>query len=145
MPSNSSSRRRSTASSKPASVRHIHVTHPVDLYARRVLGDGDAGDPIVAGPLVRQACARHLRDRETGAARGLIFDTAKADHALEFFPQYMRFADGLHAGEPFVLELWQQFIIGSIFGWVDRDGVRRFRTAYLEVGKGNGKTPMLAG
>ena len=30
------------------------------------------------------------------------------------------------------------FIVGSLFGWKLSDGYRRFRTAYLEIGKGNG-------
>ena len=38
-----------------------------------------------------------------------------------------------------MLEPWQQFIVGSLFGWKEKDGFRRFRTAYIEIGKGNGK------
>jgi phage terminase large subunit-like protein len=115
------------------------------VYARRVLGDADAGDPIVAGPLVRLAAERHLRDRETGHLRGISFNERKASHAIAFFPKFLRFADGLRAGEPFELQLWQQFVVGSLFGWETADGSRRFRLAYIEVGKGNGKTPLAAG
>jgi phage terminase large subunit-like protein len=117
----------------------------VDLYARRVLDDATAGAPIVAGPLVRLACTRHLRDRATAAARGLTFDEAAATRAIAFFATFLRFPDGRRAGEPFVLERWQAFIVGSLFGWQLADGSRRFRTAYLEIGKGNGKTPLAAG
>lgn len=45
---------------------------------------------------------------------------------------------------PFVLGAWQAFIVGSLFGWLAPDGFRRFRTAYVEIGKGNGKTPLAA-
>jgi phage terminase large subunit-like protein len=110
-----------------------------------VLGDADAGDRIVAGPLVRLACERHVRDRTEGLARGLRFDETKATHACDFFPRFLRFADGRLAGEPFVLQPWESFIVGSLFGWLGPDGTRRFRTGYLEIGKGNGKTPLLAG
>lgn len=36
-------------------------------------------------------------------------------------------------------------MVGSLFGWVNRDGVRRFRIAYIETAKGSGKSPMSAG
>lgn len=54
-------------------------------------------------------------------------------------------AEGEFSGQPFLLQPWQQFIVGSLFGWKGEDGFRRFRNAYVEVGKGNGKSPMAAG
>jgi len=108
---------------------------PVAKYARDVL----AGR-IVAGALVRAACQRHFDDIRDGPARGLAWDRAAAARAIEFFA-YLR----LPTGEPFVLQPAQEFIVGSIFGWKLTDGSRRFRTAYVEMGKGNGKTPMAAG
>lgn len=48
-------------------------------------------------------------------------------------------------GLPFVLIDFQEFIIGSVFGWLDADGSRRFRVAYVETGKGSGKSPLAAG
>lgn len=66
--------------------------------------------------------------------------------ALDFFPEVLRLNGGQFEGVPFVLGPWQQFIVGSLFGWVQAaDGTRRFRTAYIEVGKGNGKSPLAAG
>lgn len=52
---------------------------------------------------------------------------------------------GEFEGIPFVLKPWQAFIVGSLFGWVDQNGHRRFRVAYIEIGKGNGKSPLAAG
>lgn len=115
------------------------VQHPVDTYAAAVL----SGE-TVAGPLVREACGRHQRDRETGHERGLTFDTAKADRALKFFPAVLRLPN-VKDNPPFTLQPWQAFVIGSLFGWMAPDGYRRFRTAYLEIGKGSGKSPMAAG
>ncbi len=57
----------------------------------------------------------------------------------------MRLSEGEFSGKEFILHPWQQFIIGSLFGWKGADGFRRFRTAYIEVGKGNGKSPMAGG
>lgn len=115
--------------------------HPVTAYARSV-NDGT----ILAGRLVRQAGARHLRDLERLPALRYRFDATRADHAIAFFPKYLRLYDaGERTGEPFRLEPWQQFIVGSLFGWLAPDGFRRFRTAYIEAAKGAGKTPLLAG
>lgn len=112
----------------------------VTVYARAVV----AGS-IVAGRWVRLACERHVRDLREGAKRGFHFDATRAAHACEFFPRFLRLAEGAHAGRPFRLEPWQAFIVGSLFGWLDADGERRFRTAYVECGKASGKTPLAAG
>lgn len=113
---------------------------PVSQYSDDVLSQN-----IIAGPLVRLACERHRRDRADGHKRGLLWDLAAANRAIEFFPDVLRLAEGEHAGKPFALSAWQQFIVGSLFGWKTSDGFRRFRDAYIEVGKGNGKTPLAAG
>lgn len=112
---------------------------PVTVYAAAVV----AGK-ILAGPWVRLACARHLRDLEHGGERGLYWDEAAAQRVFAFFG-HLRLFEGLHAGEPFELQPWQQFIIGELFGWKQADGMRRFRRSYVETAKGNGKTPMAAG
>lgn len=65
--------------------------------------------------------------------------------ALGFFPDVLGLSEGQFEGRPFVLHPSQQFIIGSLFGWVREDGTRRFRRAYIEQGKGNGKSPLAAG
>ncbi len=99
---------------------------------------------ILAGELIRQACARHLRDLEAGAGRGLYFDEDAAQHAIEFFG-WLKHSKGEWAGESFRLEPWQQFIVGSIFGWKRADGLRRFRNAYVEIPRKNGKSTLASG
>lgn len=94
---------------------------------------------IVAGPHVRNACRRHLDDLEKGPARGLSWDLAAARRALDFFPDVLRLAQGKFEGQRFSLHPSQEFIIGSLFGWKGPNGFRRFRRAYIEVAKGNGK------
>jgi phage terminase large subunit-like protein len=113
---------------------------PVERYARRVI-DGE----VVAGPLVRLACKRHLDDLVSGAARGLDWDREEADRAIGFFRDVLRLNGGEHEGKPFILHESQEFIVGSLFGWKAPDGFRRFRVAFVEVGKGNGKSPLAAG
>ncbi|WP_199257579.1 terminase large subunit [Paracoccus binzhouensis] len=112
---------------------------PVTAYAKAVIGD-----KITAGRLVKLACARHLEDLKTGKTRSLSWDRAAALHAIEFFT-HLRHSTGEWAGQPFVLQPWQQFVVGSVFGWKRADGLRRFRTAYVEVARKNGKSALLAG
>jgi phage terminase large subunit-like protein len=113
---------------------------PVTAYAEDVV----AGR-IVAGPHVRDTCARHLRDLVEGPGRGLTWDLEAASRALRYFPTVLRLAEGQFDGQPLTLHPSQAFIVGSIFGWKRADGTRRFRRAFVEEGKGNGKSPMAAG
>lgn len=65
---------------------------------------------------------------------------------LEFFTEVLRLAGGRFEGKAFEPHPSQAFIIGSLFGWKHAaTGKRRFRRAYIEQGKGNGKSPMAAG
>ncbi len=122
----------------------IQTTHTsldrINDYAQGVL----SGE-IVAGPHVRNACRRHFDDLENGAARGLWFNEAEADHKLGFFENVLRLSEGQFEGMPFQLHSSQAFIVGSVFGWMREDGTRRFRRAYVEQGKGNGKSPIAGG
>ena len=112
----------------------------VTAYARKVV----AGK-IVAGNWVRLACERHLRDLKGGRKRGLYFDREGADFAIEFFG-FLKHSKGKWAGDTFQLAPWQKFIVGCLFGWKrKRDGTRRFRTAYCEVPRKNGKSTLAAG
>lgn len=113
---------------------------PVTQYAQDVVDRR-----IIAGPHVRDACARHLRDVKSGTKRGLVWDVEAAGEAFRFYREILRLNGGEFEGKPFELEPSQKFIVGSLFGWKGSDGYRRFRVAYIEEGKGNGKSPMVAG
>ena len=128
------------AKPRARSARRVAKLDPTTQYATDV-----AAGKIVAGPYVRAACERHLRDLVDGSKRGLTFSTAHADYWFQFFTRFLRLNGGQFEGIPFELQQWQQFIVGSLFGWLNADGMRRFRTAYIEVGKGNGKSPLIAG
>src|SRR5690606_21345954 len=64
---------------------------------------------------------------------------------IGYFRDVLRLAGGEHEGKPFELQPWQAFVQGSLFGWKGPDGYRRFRVAFIEAGKGSGKSPMAAG
>lgn len=100
---------------------------------------------IVAGPHVRAACKRHLDDLVNAQARGYRFDLDKASRVIEFFQEVLKLNGGHFEGVAYDPLPWQKFILGSIFGWVDKDGNRRFRIAYVETSKGSGKSPLAGG
>jgi phage terminase large subunit-like protein len=115
---------------------------------------------VVAGYLVRLACARHLNDLAQQRVKGLDWRPAEAQRVIDFFaevlclPEVTVGTEDVHAdddtrapedGVPFVLQPWQAFINGSLMGWYTTTGTRRFHDAYIEGAKGCGKTPNGAG
>ncbi|EIX7383082.1 terminase large subunit [Salmonella enterica] len=113
---------------------------PTTRYAMDV-----ASGKEIAGPDIRNSCKRHLKDLESCHARGLVWDTVTAQRAIDFFAKVLKLNGGEHEGKPFNLLPWQCFIVGSVFGWQNSDGYRRFRMVYVESGKGSGKSPLAAG
>lgn len=114
------------------------VRSAVTAYAEAVI----AGR-VVTGKLVRLACERHLRDIDTGHERGLRFDEDEAARAIAFF-RILRLPDGSGAGQRFELQPWQEFVVGSLFGWYAGPR-RRYHYALVEVARANGKSPLAAG
>mgnify|MGYP000585444620 CR=1 FL=1 len=84
---------------------------PATRYAKAVVSG-----KTIAGPHVRAACARHIKDLEDGAERGLIWDQEAVAHALAFFAEVLCLNGGEYEGRPFEPLAWQRFVIGSIFG-----------------------------
>lgn len=113
------------------------TTDRATLYAEQVL----AGD-IVAGPHIRNACHRHIDDLARSDVR---FDEAAAAKTIRFFEERLKLSEGQFEDKPFRSHPSQDFILGSLFGWKRPDGTRRFRRAYIEQGKGNGKSPLAGG
>jgi phage terminase large subunit-like protein len=71
------------------------------------------------------------------------YDKKKADRAVRFI-ENLKHTKGKWAGKQFWLLPWQEQIIRDIFGIVDENGHRQFRTAYIEIGKKNGKSELAA-
>jgi phage terminase large subunit-like protein len=115
------------------------VSDPTTQWAEDVV----AGR-IISGEFAIAAARRHLRDLEEGHKRGLVWKPEKAAHALGFFPAVLSITAGAKAGEPFNPLPWHAFVIGSLFGWHLDSGRLRFRRAWLETGKGQAKSPLMA-
>ncbi len=103
----------------------------------------------VAGRYVKLACQRHLDDLEKSKLAPYIyrFDMDKAKETIEFF-ESLRFTDGGPelVGQPVELFPFQDFIIGSLFGWVSKiTGHRRFRKSYVQLARKNAKSLLNSG
>ena len=61
----------------------------VTEYAQAV-----ADGTIVAGPHVRDACKRHLKDLLDAPERGFFFDLEKAHRVVEFFQEVLHLNGG---------------------------------------------------
>lgn len=122
-------------------------------YARAVV----AGE-LPAGPHVRGACKRHLKDIREQNATGLYWDVEASERVIRYFRTVLTVLKNSKV-VPFELLAWQAFIVGSLFGWKRRPNdvelaeydlpagsmIRRFSTAYVETAKGSGKSPLAAG
>lgn len=91
---------------------------------------------------VKLACKRHLRDLTSGK---FYWDVKAAEKAIAFL-RLLRHYKGEYAGQQFEPLPWQCFVVGSIFGWKQKKGgLRRFRYAFVEVPRKNGKSFLGAG
>lgn len=90
---------------------------------------------LMKGPADRQA-----------VDEGCWYDAKAADRVVKFFNTFLCHSKGEWAGKPFALLEWQEWdIIRPLFGWKRPDGTRRFRRAYIEVPKKNGKSTLSSG
>lgn len=77
---------------------------------------------------------------------GFWFDDRAADVAVTFFERLLRHTKGEWAGHEFALQAWQRDeVIRPLFGWKRADGTRKFRRAYIEIPRKNGKSTLSAG
>lgn len=81
-----------------------------------------------------------------GRDKGFVYDERAGDHPVRWFARYLRHVKGVWAGSPLALDPWQSDgIIRPLFGWQRPDRLRRYRTAYVEIPKKNGKSTISAG
>ncbi|MEK4228959.1 terminase large subunit [Solibacillus sp. FSL H8-0538] len=109
-------------------------------YAERVL----AGD-IIAGEKVKLACTRHMNDldRQGTDEFPYIFDEEMGHRPIRFTEKFCKPSKGDY--NKLVLQPWQHFEIGSLYGWVHRDTYyRRFREGVVFVARKNGKTTKIS-
>ncbi|WP_338156459.1 terminase large subunit [Brachyspira hyodysenteriae] len=90
---------------------------------------------------------RHLDDIEKSKNNDypFYFDENEAKRPIMFI-QSLVHTKGEWANHNIILEPWEQFIIASIFGWRRKENkLRRYKKAYVQVSRKNGKTTFASG
>jgi len=78
-------------------------------------------------------------------ARTKQIDQEAADRVVRFIERLLRHTKGRWAGVPFALLPWQKDdIIRPLFGTLNTDGTRQYRTGYIEIPRKNGKSELAA-
>jgi hypothetical protein len=101
---------------------------------------------IIACKKVIQACFRHLNDLKRQGTDDFpyVFNEELGHRPIGFIEKYCKPSKGDY--EKLILQPWQHFAIGSLYGWVHKDtGVRRFREGLIFIGRKNGKTTKISG
>ena len=68
------------------------------------------------------------------------YSPKRANHILEFAENYCKHSKGKFGGQPVRLELWEKAHLATVFGFIDIEGIRKYRESVLIVGKKNGKS-----
>lgn len=106
-------------------------------YAHDVL-DGK----VVAGELVKLACARFLRFLEDERYE---FRPEAVDRVVRFIRHLRHTTGQQHGGKPFILEPWQEFMVAGVFGFFHKDdGTRLTKSVYVQIARKCGKTALSA-
>ena len=121
-----------------------NALHYADV-AKQYLNDVLRGR-ISACKWLKAACKRQSDDLKRWAKKStpFFFDPSRAGKPCRFI-ENLTHVKGPLAGQKITLEPWQIFIITTIFGWVKKDGSRRFRRVYIEVPRGNAKSTLTSG
>lgn len=69
------------------------------------------------------------------------FDPKKANNAVNFIETFCHHCKG--RSDLIKLELWQKAFVSTIFGVVDKKGLRQFREIFLVQGRKNGKSTLI--
>ena len=98
---------------------------------------------IVVGDKVRRTYKKLIYDMENPGE--YFYSPHRANHIIEFFENFCYHSKGKFGGKKVVLELWEKAFLAAIFGFVDINGLRKYREAILIVGKKNGKSLIASG
>ena len=112
------------------------------IYAKLVI-QGE----IIANKWVKLACERHLKDLKRSKEDSNFpwkFDEEKGWRPIRFIEKKCHPTKG--SFKHLVMQPWQHFVVGSMFGWVNKEtGVRRYRESLIFVARKNGKTELESG
>lgn len=107
----------------------------VTEYAQKVVN----GEILASNKNVK-VCQRHLDDLNN---KDLPYDfyVDKANHVIKF----LEMLPDPKTSKKMELAGFQKFIVGSLYGWQDSEGYKRFTKAYISLSRKNGKTLLVSG
>ncbi len=99
--------------------------------------------PAKFGKWTRLAVARFRADLADQSV--YEFRPQLAERVVKFV-ELLKQSKGKWARRPLTLAPFQVFIVANLYGWVKKsDGLRRFRNAYISLGRKNGKSTLISG
>ena len=107
----------------------------VTEYAQKVVN----GEILASNKNVK-VCQRHLDDLNNKNLP-YSFDVKRANHVIKF----LEMLPDPKSGKKMELAGFQKFIVGSLYGWQDSEGYKRFTKAYISMSRKNGKTIAVSG
>lgn len=107
----------------------------VTEYARKVVN----GEILASNKNVK-VCQRHLDDLNNKDLP-YNFYVDKANHVIKF----LEMLPDPKTSKKMELAGFQKFIVGSLYGWQDSEGYKRFTKAYISLSRKNGKTLLVSG
>lgn len=107
----------------------------VTEYAQKVVN----GEILASNKNVK-VCQRHLNDL-INKSLPYSFHVDKANHVIKF----LEMLPDPKTGKKMELAGFQKFIVGSLYGWQDNEGYKRFTKAYISLSRKNGKTLLVSG
>jgi len=120
--------------------------YPPDDPAR-VFAEDVAAYPMTHNRWVHLACRRHTLDLIAAKDDSFpfVYDCKKANRPSLFAGQF-KGVEGPLAGRKMQFLPWQRFTVAMVYGWRMKSDPRkrRFRFAYIEVPRKNGKTGFIA-
>lgn len=119
---------------------NVVATNPIIQYYKKI----ESGEEIVSKKIER--VYRHIvNDILLNPESEYEYDEVEANIATDFIQDHCKHSKGSLAGQPFILELWQQAAICAIFAIVHKlDGTRKYQEVFLVVARKNGKSTLAA-
>lgn len=98
---------------------------------------------IVTSNRVKKVYARLVDDIEK---KGIYhFDIERANKPVEFIETFCKHSKGEWIGNSIELELFQKAYLQALFGFVNDEGIRRFKESFFLVARKNGKSTLASG
>jgi phage terminase large subunit-like protein len=114
-------------------IKYSDSYNPIIEYWQKI----QSGEEVV-GTKIRKTYKKIVYDIEHPGE--YFYSPKRANHIIEFAENYCHNYQGKEGGRLVKLELWEKAILATVFGFVDIEGVRKYREALLIVGKKNGKS-----